>query len=223
MKTMMKNTAGSKFLFCLCVLMVVLVALFTGCNRPKVRKTQEPPIAQEKPSKPVSVVPWDVLANCVFAGWMGDATKAVTLDDAYTTNPQTPPTCVKITYRIPSDSVDKWAGIYAQFNVKGQYNWGDYPGRDLTGYTKLVWYAKGETGNEMVEFKAGGINTPGKTYKDSFERTFGTIKLGKGWNRYEMDLSKENLSSVIGGFCWIATKRSNPNGLTFYIDSVTYE
>jgi len=173
------------------------------------------------------VPPLNVLADAVFAGWMGDGEtfgeRAITLVDGCTENPYTPPACVKIKYRVLPNSVDRWAGIYAQFNVRGQGNWGQRPGRDLSGYNKLVFYAKGEQGGEMVEFKAGGINAPGMPHKDSFEYTMGTIELKKEWTRYEMELSEEDLSSVIGAFCWVATARSNPNGLTFYIDSVTYE
>jgi hypothetical protein len=87
----------------------------------------------------------------------------------------------------------------------------------------LVFWAKGETGNERVEFKAGGIDAPGKPYRDSFEKSLGTVRLDTQWTRYELDLTGEDLSSVIGGFCWVATARSNPNGLTFYIDSITIE
>ena len=75
----------------------------------------------------------------------------------------------------------------------------------------------------MVEFKAGGIDAPGKPYRDSFEKSVGTVRLNHQWTRYELDLTNHNLSSVIGGFCWVAKAGQNPNGLTFYIDSITYE
>ena len=172
--------------------------------------------------KPTTV---DVIANFVFIGWIGDGEvhgeDAITIDDEYTKEPYSPPTCLKFTYRPMSTG---WAGIYAQYDVENtEENWGVRPGMYLTGYTKLSWYAKGETGNEMVEFKAGGIDAPGKQYRDSFEHSLSTIRLEKEWTRYEMNLSNEDLSSVIGGFCWVVTKRANPNGLTFYVDSITYE
>jgi len=169
----------------------------------------------------------DVIADFVFAGFMGDGARfgedAILLNDGYTGDPHSSPACVQITCRYLTGSVG-WAGIYAQCNLgqEGE-NWGDYPGMDLSGYTKLIFYAKGENGGEMVEFKAGGIDAPGKQYKDSFKYTMGTIKLTTNWTRYEMDLSEEDLSSVIGGFCAVVTSRSNPNGLTFYVDSITYE
>lgn len=217
---MVEAISERKHILCLFISMGVLLALFTACG------VKVPPedLTHQESSKLVSPPPVDVLANCAFAGWMGDGEihgeSSVTLDNAYTKSPHSTPDCVKITYRPGSA---RWAGVYAQFNVSGPGNWGEYPGRNLTGYTRLVWYARGQIGNEMVEFKAGGIDAPGKQYRDSFERSLGTIKLEKEWKRYEMDLSNEDLSSVIGGFCWIATALSNSNGLTFYIDSVTYE
>lgn len=49
----------------------------------------------------------------------------------------------------------------------------------------------------------------GLPYKDSFEFSPGMARLEKEWGRYEIDLSNKDLSSV--------------NGLTFYVDSITYE
>jgi hypothetical protein len=167
--------------------------------------------------------PVDVIANFPFAGWMG--AQSITLNDGYTGNPHSPPACVKVTYRPGSQ---RWAGIYAQYNVRQEgSNWGIRPGRDLTGYTELIFWAKGERGGEMVEFKAGGIDSrrdgPQFKYTDSFEKSLGTVKLGKNWQRYELELADEDLSSVIGGFCWVAKAGLNPNGMTFYIDTITYE
>jgi hypothetical protein len=174
----------------------------------------------------------DVMANFRFAGWMGDGEiygkRAITLDDACIAEPHSSPTCVKFTYRPMSVG---WAGVYAQHNVVGRYidNWGDLPGMNLTGYTRLVWYARGKTGNELVEFKSGGIDKTHETdklskpYKDSFQLSVGIVRLEKEWTHYEMDLSNQDLSSVIGGFCWVAMARANPDGLTFYVDSITYE
>jgi hypothetical protein len=170
--------------------------------------------------------PVDVIANFEFAGWMGDGErfgeKAITLDDGWTKGAHAGATCVKFTYRQLPESIG-WAGVYAQYNVKEKgENWGDLKGLDLTGYTQLVWYAKGEKGGELVKFKAGGIDAAGKPYKDSFEKSHEVVRLETNWKRYDLSLTGD-LSSVIGGFCWIAKRDSNPDALTFYIDTITYE
>jgi len=220
MKT--ERRKGPIFLFC--VLMSFLLILLGACKQAP-RQTSSKSNVKKESAAPKST-PVDVIADFVFAGWMGDGEsfgeRAITLNDSCTENPHSSPACVKVTYHVLPGSIG-WAGVYAQYNVKGQGNWGDLPGKNLKGHTKLVFYAKGEKGGEVVEFKAGGIDAPGKQYKDSFEYSMGTIKLEREWTRYEMDLSGEDLSLVIGGFCWVATVRSNPNGLTFYIDSISYE
>lgn len=213
---MMKVKRRTNFIFCFLVV-GILLTLLGACKKTEVKAPPQSSDVKSQPRVPPAN-PVDVIADFVFAGWMGD--QSITLDDGCTENPHSPPTCVKITYRPGGQG---WAGIYAQYNVQGPGNWGDRPGKNLTGYTKLVWYAKGETGNEMVEFKAGGIDASGKQYRDSFEVTKGTVRLNTNWTRYELDLTNYDLSSVIGGFCWVATARSNPNGLTFYVDSITYE
>jgi hypothetical protein len=207
------------------VLVGMMLTLFSACSKHQSTPTfnDTPTTDETTPTLAQTQRPVDVIANFVFAGWMGDGEfgeQAITLNDRWTEGAHSPPACVKVTYRPMSKG---WAGIYAQYNVQGPGNWGDRPGRDLTGYTKLVFWAKGETGNEEVEFKAGGIDAPGKQYRDSFEVSLGTVQLDTNWTRYELDLSNEDLSSVIGGFCWVATKNSNPSGLTFYVDTITYE
>ena len=166
--------------------------------------------------------PFDVLSKFHAAGWMGDGeqgTKYIQLFEAWTQKPHSEPVCVKITY---TPGPKGWAGIYWQNKPN---NWGDKPGINLKkyGYTKIALWARGEKGGEIVEFKAGGIEASGKKYKDSFEVSTGKIILEKKWKQCTIDLEGENLSCVIGGFCWVASKSANPDGLTFYIDDVYYE
>ena len=165
--------------------------------------------------------PFDVLSKFYAAGWMGDGeqgTKYVQLFEAWEKNPHSAPVCVKIIY---NPGPKGWAGIYWQNKPN---NWGDKPGKNLKkyGYKKLTFWAKGEKGGEMVEFKAGGISS-GKKYADSFEVSTGKVILGKEWKQYTLDLEDEDLSSAIGGFCWVASKSGNSRGLTFYLDDVYYD
>jgi hypothetical protein len=113
-----------------------------------------------------------------------------------------------------------WAGVYWQYP---DGNWGENPGTNIRGATKVVFWARGDSGGEVVEFKAGGILNPERPYRDSFERSIGFITLTEGWQRYEINLSEEDTSHVIGAFAWIATRDHNPEGLTFYLDDIHYE
>jgi hypothetical protein len=166
--------------------------------------------------------PFDILSIFYPAGWMGDGetgTRYINFHEGWKNDPHSVPTCVKITY---NPGPKGWAGIYWQNKPN---SWGDKPGANFQkmGYKKLTFWARGEKGGEVVEFKAGGINAPGKIYRDSFDVSTGRIVLEKEWKQYTIDLEDEDLSSVIGGFCWVAARSSNPEGLTFYIDDVYYD
>jgi hypothetical protein len=75
-----------------------------------------------------------------------------------------------------------------------------------------------------VEFKAGGIENSSKKYHDSFEVTLGRVTLTREWKQYQIDLSGADLSSVIGGFCWVASADYNSGAkMTFFLDDILLE
>jgi hypothetical protein len=158
------------------------------------------------------------------SGYMGDGEygkKYVTFDGACRTEPHSSPTCIKIRYNF---GPQRWAGIYWQNRAD---NWGDKPGNDYSksGFTKITFWAKGQTGNEILEFKAGDIAAPSKKNRDSFTTTTGLISISREWKQYTLDLKNANLSSVIGGFCWVASADNNTgqSSITFYVDDVFFE
>lgn len=155
------------------------------------------------------------------SGWMGDGEdnpESIQLSEGYRDDPKFP-VCTKVFYAPPSNGKG-WAGIYWQNQPD---NWGDEKGENFSkkGYKRITFWARGETGEEIVEFKAGGINK--KKYKDSFEVSTGKVYLEKDWKQYSIDLKGKELSSVIGGFCWVATRSANPDGLKFYLHEIRYE
>lgn len=123
---------------------------------------------------------------------------------------------LKITYRLKKE----WAGVYWQYPAN---NWGDMPGKRIQHASKITFFAVGEKGGEVVEFKAGGIKRKDKKYKDSFEASTGPQPLTTKWQRFEIPLKDKDLSSVLGAFAWIAAASDNPSGVTFYLDSIRYE
>ncbi len=105
-------------------------------------------------------------------------------------------------------------------------NWGDYPGNDfsLLNIKKLAFWVRGETGNEVVEFKAGDIKNKHKKYQDSFAATLGRVTLSKDWKKYTINLENKDLSNVIGGFCWVASADFNSQqSITFHLDDIEFE
>ncbi|MFH2055635.1 MAG: glycosyl hydrolase family 17 protein, partial [bacterium] len=167
------------------------------------------------------------------SGWMGaledfgqgDSLPADPTDviDIYCQdNPHSGETCIRLTYDPP---FGQWAGIYWQYPVN---NWGYYPGYDLSdsvdadATVRLRFYARGQHGGEEIEFKSGGIT--GFEYEDSYGPlvlgTFGYAFLTDDWQQYEIELSGQDLSMVIGGFAWIVHCYYFSPVDTIYLDDI---
>ena len=154
----------------------------------------------------------------ISSGWMGDYGD-LSYNDSYGENPHSGTSCIKIVYRPDVSQGARWAGIYWQSPAN---NWGERKGGyDITGATKLTFWARGEIGGERIEeFKIGGISG---AYPDSDTATIGPIVLTKEWKQYEIDLTGKDLSYISGGFCWSTNLDVNPDGCTFYFDDIRYE
>ena len=152
------------------------------------------------------------------SGWMGDFGD-LKIDQSCSESPKSGKTCIKITYSAEMKQAAGWAGIFWQQPAN---NWGEKKGGfDLTGATKLTFWAKGAKGGEKIaEFKMGGITGE---YPDSDSAAVGPIELTGKWQQYSIDLAGKDLSYIIGGFCFAASKDDNPNGFVIYLDDIIYE
>ncbi|MFC1621365.1 hypothetical protein ACFL2G_03565 [Candidatus Omnitrophota bacterium] len=152
------------------------------------------------------------------SGYMGDYSD-IKVDAACFENPHSGTTSVKIVYSNNVSQGARWAGVYWQNPAN---NWGDRQGGfDLTGATKLSFWARGEKGGERIEeFKIGGITG---LYPDSDIAGIGPVLLNTEWTKYEIDLRGKDLGYISGGFCWATNLDVNPEGATFYLDDIRYE
>ena len=146
--------------------------------------------------------------------------------------------CIKIAYKAKPGQAYGWAGLYWQYPPN---NWGNIPkAYDLTGATKLTFWARGKDGGEVInKFQVGGIT--GK-YRDSGIASIGPITLSKEWKKYTINLRNMNnsiiisdedkecwpfmepLSRIIGGFCWATSlEANNSQSITFYLDEIRFE
>jgi len=152
------------------------------------------------------------------SGWMGDYGD-IKLNLACTEMPRSGNTCIKITYSAKMAQGAGWMGIFWQQPAN---NWGDKKGGyNLTGAKKLSFWVRGANGGEKIaEFKVGGITGE---YPDSDSQSMGPVELTKEWKQYTLDLEGKDLSYIIGGFCFAASKDDNPNGFIMYIDDVIFE
>ena len=150
------------------------------------------------------------------SGWMGDVAN-LELDQSCSQSMHEGKTCIKLRYN--ADGLKQWAGIYWQHPAN---NWGDKKGGyNITGATKLTFWARGANGYEVIsEVKMGGISGD---YSDTDVAWLKTIKLTGSWKKYTIDLSKSDLSSISGGFCIVFSKKDNPKGCTIFLDDIRYE
>jgi hypothetical protein len=101
---------------------------------------------------------------------------------------------------------------------------------DLSGATTLTFYAKGELGNEYVDFFIGGLGADFDKgyfapYLDSDRRSINDVALTKEWQRYEIPLENADMSEIACGFGWSANRKGNPDNqkVRFYLDEIRYE
>ena len=108
--------------------------------------------------------------------------------------------------------------------------WGDYechPTYNLSQYSKLVFWARGERSDEKIRVKAALSSRP---YGDSANETIvypsnGLIRLGADWMRYTIPVNGVDLSRVITPFSITAQARDrDPKDIVIiYLDEIYYE
>ena len=208
----------NRALFALLVKLVSQGSLTLGELSPYVSEVEAKDIATKAAEIIKASLPFDLETQFYPSGWMGDGefgTKYLSFRRERSMVDGKDVTIIRIEYR---QGPKGWAGIYWQYP---DGNWGKKPGKSLVGTKKISFYAKGERGGEIVEFKSGGIS--GDQYQDSFEKSLGKQRLSSTWTKYVIDLSKEDLSSVIGAFAWVAAGSDNSGHTIFYIANLMVE
>jgi hypothetical protein len=133
-------------------------------------------------------------------------------------NPYKGTSSIRITW---SPCGDRWGGIYWWDPPGG--NWCAKPGGfDLTGWTKLTFWAKGSKGNETVEFKVGGLQKKNEEACDSIEVPVTTypFTLTTEWTQYTIPLYGQWLDHIAGGFVWVS---NSEEPITIYLDEIRFE
>lgn len=168
--------------------------------------------------------PFAVDNNYKPGGFMGDGqicSNCVEINGAFKGKPRPGGAgiCVRISYSRPAGK--GFAGIYWTYPDQ---NWGEHPGWKVKSASKVSFWAAGDQGGEVVDFKAGGIaSSAGKPFSDSFEANLGKVVLENDWRYYEIGLKGCSLKDVIGAFAWSAAANWNPSGLVFYLDDIRYQ
>ncbi len=177
-------------------------------------------LAEDKPKEFVVYTDKNAKDNhFIPSGWIGDYND-IKMDDRSADNPHSATTSIKFTYSAKKSQNQGWAGVYWQSSAN---NWGNKnSGFDLSGMTKLTFWACGAKGGEVIQkVMVGGIK--GGTYPDSAVVEMGPIELTNSWKQYTVNLVGKDLTYINGGFGWTTTADLNPDGATFYIDDIKFE
>ncbi len=192
---------------------ILACAVFAFLSNNKVYAQNDMP---KKKKVENTVLPMKLDSKFIPSGWMGDGKekkKYLSFKRIPVTIKEKKQVGINIIYKNGSN----WAGIYWQYP---ENNWGDSPGLSLLGAKRIVFYAKGESGNELLEFKSGGI---AGIFGDTYESSTGKIILTKEWIEYSLNLVKHDLSNVIGAFSWNASSEDNDGYLNFYLANIIIE
>jgi len=192
---------------------MLAIAQEQATKAPETTKGKEFVVYADKTSRENHYIP---------SGWMGDSGD-IKMNDASTVNPHTGTTCIQFEYTSQRKQGKGWAGVYWQNPAQ---NWGSKKGGfDLTGMTKLTFWARGAKGDEVIQkFKVGGIGMdPKQAYTDSDSIEMGPVELTDTWKQYTINLAGKDLSYISGGFAWVTNADLNPEGAVFYIDDIKFE
>jgi hypothetical protein len=89
---------------------------------------------------------------------------------------------------------------------------------NLREVSRLTFWARGERGEEVIEFGVGGPNVqpiPG--------RSSGLVTLQPAWEFHEIDMGGVDLTSAIAVFRWCVIDIYNRQSTVFYLDDVQFE
>jgi hypothetical protein len=152
------------------------------------------------------------------SGWMGDYGD-IKMSDLSAENPHSGTSSIQFIYSAKKSQGQGWAGVCW---LNPANNWGNKKGGfDLTGMTKLTFWARGAKGGEVIQkVMIGGIKG---TYPDTALVEMGPIELTSTWKQFTVNLVGKDLSYINGGFGWSTTADLNPDGATFYMDDIKFE
>lgn len=165
----------------------------------------------------------DSTENFIPSGYMGD-TRDIILFENYKINPAGGKTCIKVVYNVkdPNSKDPNWAGWAGIYWLNPANNWAAIKdaGFNLTGATKFKFMAKGNKGDEKITCQVGGVSGE---FPDSFKAEMQPTVLTKEWKEYEIDLTGQDLTYIIGGFMFSVNAKDSPTGCIFYLDDMRFE
>jgi hypothetical protein len=219
---------------------ITVVALLLGAASLSARAAElQPPtddqgrfwLYGERQDEAGAWIPYPEVA--VWSGWMPEnVTDLLDKDQTSLTCTEQPRTG-KLCWRtvLKKWVAPYWCGI-AWFTKDQGTPWkapdDTWPAYDLSKATKLVFWARGAEGDEMIQVKIGILSDKGR-YGDQSGFPIATdwLKLTTQWKEYEVPLGDDadRLKRIVNPFTLILSRDSQIDarqGLTIYIDDIYY-
>jgi hypothetical protein len=176
-----------------------------------------PPSSEVKPKPAPVVAALDVSRAYPIVESVG-ANRRFRLDKTTAVEAHSPPEAWKIEFESRGGF-----GGFCWKNKAG--NEGEQAGDNLSagGYRRIAFWARGEKGGEVAEFRAGGLGNIKTRHRDSFDASAGKIKLGTSWKEYAIFVKDKDLSSVMTPFCVLLYREDNAEGAVVYVDDIEYK
>jgi hypothetical protein len=155
------------------------------------------------------------------SGWYNGSNN-MKVDPNWEQNPHSGSSCFRVEWTgRPGIDSWMWNGIMWQYP---EGNWGEKRGYDLTGASKLTFWARTDEKGLKINFLVGinGKDTCG-------EVPTGYIQIDPtdsgNWTQHTIDLTGKDLSNVRGGFGFTFNDENDPdpNGCIFYLDDIQFD
>ena len=156
------------------------------------------------------------------SGFMPDGT-GIEQNVAETNAPHSGKNCVRVKCDL---SNKEWVGVYFLLSGKWEpsqpFNLLEKLGAKKGDPVKCRFWARSADG-AVVQFKVGGVGNGKVRDSLAFPAASDWLVLGPKWTMYEIDVTNEDMTSLVGGFTWTCDRAHNLNkNITFDIDDVYY-
>ncbi|MEZ6086428.1 MAG: glycoside hydrolase family 2 TIM barrel-domain containing protein [Pirellulaceae bacterium] len=171
------------------------------------------PIPAPKPTLPLVIYDDGFAPSYAPSGFMGN-TNAIQMTPNCEDRPHSGKHCLQVKY----NATDQWGGVLWQSPPN---DWtGMQPGGfDLTAASALEFHVRGESGNEIVSFIVGGIETE-NPYRDSAKAELKEVRLTTQWEKMRIPLKDLDPHRIKTGFGWSLAGQDKP--LTFFLDEIRF-
>lgn len=150
------------------------------------------------------------------AYWLGDF-RRIRINERFDKDTRSD-TCIEIRFDVRSYEDNVYGKL--SFPATPTSRWYTIRGGDdLTTAKQIMFYARGFSGGEIVEFQMTDL----KGQKSGNNKlTTKAVTLTREWKLYSIPLNNVTIEEIAGGLAVVFTKKYNQQGCTIYMDDICY-